>query len=326
MDPVTASIIIGASSSLIGNFLGAKSTEDSNLQNKQLFREQMQHQSDMQDKQLDFQTQERLATQEYNSPVNQAFLYSQAGLNPLAMMSKGDSFVPSTAQTGGQGSAPAAPSMLPYHPDFSNLGSVVGQLMAARKASQEADLLSIQNQFAEQKTTLEIAEAMSRIDGLNIDNRTKDIMRDYYKSLLRVQVKSERAQITRQQAESDSAQVAYSDAQRQFEENIITRAVRVANTEMQLNLSWQQESELKSKVQLLRQQVITEHMSQKQIHQATLSIAKDIILKGQSESIRQHEVEYYKSHPNEAKNLFRLSNYLDRYVQLTQPFGFSKKF
>ena len=84
-------------SSLITSHSNEKNVENTNAQNYQIWQEQK-----------DYQTAERLATQEYNDPKNQMARFKAAGLNPYLMLNQVDAGN-TTAQT-----SPPSPTMEAY--------------------------------------------------------------------------------------------------------------------------------------------------------------------------------------------------------------------
>lgn len=113
--------VIGDVIGAIGDVIGQNSANEANLQ---ATRETNANQYKMFKEQMSYQTAEREATQEYNTPLNQRLRYEEAGFSPYMAMGNitgGNS----TAQT-----APAAPSLnvphveaLPYGNMFRNFGN-----------------------------------------------------------------------------------------------------------------------------------------------------------------------------------------------------------
>lgn len=104
-------IIVGSAIAAVGavgaSGINAASTSSTNKKQEELFREQMA-----------YQTSEREATQEYNTPENQRQRYEQAGINPylaLGQMDAGNT----TAQT-----APSAPQL--QVPQYGDIISALG--------------------------------------------------------------------------------------------------------------------------------------------------------------------------------------------------------
>ena len=112
--------VIGSIINSIGNYEAQQAANDTNLQ---IARETNRQQYDMFKEQLGYQTAERLATQEYNSPVHQRQLYEQAGINPYAVLGNMNS------ETVAQ-SAPSAPSQHVAQVQPANLAGSLGSGIA----------------------------------------------------------------------------------------------------------------------------------------------------------------------------------------------------
>lgn len=164
MTGTTAAIIAGiaAAGSIGAAAINASSQHAANKRNEALMREQMA-----------YQTGEREAAQEYNSPVNQRARFQQAGINPymaLGNMDAGNT----TAQT-----SPGAPQIQAV-----DYGSMLSGLTDGLKSGQ--DYQNMQNMQlgieqakvdARYKLTeklLQLNEQRAKIAGMDLDNKTKD--------------------------------------------------------------------------------------------------------------------------------------------------------
>ena len=122
--------------SAIGNYITGRET---NKTNKEIAEDTNEQQYKMFQEQMGYQTAERLATQEYNSPKNQRLLYEQAGINPYAVLG---TMKPETVAQ----SAPAAPNQhLPQVVPNSLIGQTLGATAESIKSQLENDSLALDN-------------------------------------------------------------------------------------------------------------------------------------------------------------------------------------
>lgn len=154
------SAALGALSGLFGLY----SQHKANQQNQRNFETNIALQRELQDKQLQFQKDMYEDAKIYNSIPNQAMQYMQAGLNPLAMMEKGNSFAPASAMTGGSASAPAQPNIQALHPDFTGLQQGLQSIVDNRIKNEQARNLQYENAFKVQKLQLEISDRIKELE------------------------------------------------------------------------------------------------------------------------------------------------------------------
>lgn len=156
MDPITGNALLSAGSNLLGNVLGFASNKSSNKANLRIAQLNNQFQERMMDKQISYNWD----VMKYNSASNQRKRLEEAGLNPYMMLNGGNA---GTGQgTGVTAPSGSVPTMQPYQPDFSGVGS------AFTARSQQL----IDKMLAESQADKTNAEA----EGIKIDNRTRDNM------------------------------------------------------------------------------------------------------------------------------------------------------
>ena len=115
------SAAITAGASLLGNILGVGSANSANKTNLQIARENNQAQRELFHEQMAYDTDMWNKQNQYNLPVNQVQRLLAAGINPAAVYGNG------TMSEAGQLTAPNAPNlqqahMSPYDFDFSGVG------------------------------------------------------------------------------------------------------------------------------------------------------------------------------------------------------------
>ena len=138
---------IEAGASIFGNILGSRNTSKTNATNLQIARET--NEFNAQQAQVNREWQEMMwnKSNEYNSPVNQAKLAAQAGLNPLAYV-EGSDFVPAASSLGGsQAQSAGVPQMQAFHPDFSGIGHAAASIFSNMSEKSRADILRTQADF-----------------------------------------------------------------------------------------------------------------------------------------------------------------------------------
>lgn len=152
---------IAAAGSLAAAGVNAASQAHANKKNIDLMHEQMA-----------YQTGEREATQEYNTPVNQRNRFEQAGINPYMALGNIDAGN-TTAQT-----APGAPQVQAV-----DYGSMLNGLTDGLKAGQDwqnmenmqlgIEQAKVDARYKLTEKLLELNEQYVRIEGMNIDNDSK---------------------------------------------------------------------------------------------------------------------------------------------------------
>lgn len=134
---------ITAGASLLGNVLGFGSAKFANQTNLQIARENNQAQRELFHEQMAYNTDMWNKQNQYNLPVNQVQRLLAAGINPAAVYGNG------TMSEAGQLTAPNAPNLQqahasPYDFDFSGVGQAVNsyyqnQLVNAQKKKTSAE-------------------------------------------------------------------------------------------------------------------------------------------------------------------------------------------
>lgn len=171
--------------SILSNFLGALGTGVSSSNNpilkgvgRGLSQFVSQYEAEQQDKadkaynaeqaqiNRDFQRDERLATQEYNSPANQLKLAMEAGINPNSVAASGQNpFVPTQAASGSQAShgGGLASSLLMSDLQAANLMATTRQIQADTRGKE------IANSYAPKLNEKVIQKAEAEIGKLAAD-------------------------------------------------------------------------------------------------------------------------------------------------------------
>lgn len=283
---------LGFGVDLLGSMLNYQSQTNANNTNMAMNQANIEYQREAAEKQMQFQREERLATQEYNSPKNQAKLYSEAGLNPYMMMEKGTSFSPSVAQSG---SALGAPSMIPYQAqqiDLSSLSQSVNSLFDNKIKREQAEALEYQNDNKELTYQMQILDQYETIANKRVKTKQDFEQLELLRSALRVSQKTEQFRISQSRSDAQAAQAQADMLDSQVFDHITQRSLRYATAESGYRISRRQESELIEKIGFLRQQILTEGLTQKQISknidkifEETLGIKTDNLLKGQQYAI-----------------------------------------
>lgn len=145
------------------NRVNSKNVADTNAMNYQI------HQEDMA-----YQTSERLATQDYNSPANQSSRFRAAGINPYFALGSMDAGT-ATAQT-----APSGNPMQAFHQQALPVADIVHSLtdvgMQSARGIAETDAINLDNdakridlQFKTQEKLLSLSEQRARVASSSID-------------------------------------------------------------------------------------------------------------------------------------------------------------
>lgn len=286
LDPLSLAVgVVGAGTNLFSQM-------NANKVNQKINEANLQYQREAAEKQMQFQREERLAAQEYNSPSNQANLFRQAGLNPLAMMEHGNSFAPTSAQSG---SGLGVPSMIPYQAPQLDTGALMNSLnsMYDNKIKREqAEALKYQNDNKELTYQMQILNLYEDIANKRVKTKQDYEQLELLRSALRVAQKTEKYRISQNRSDAQAAQAQADLVDSQAFDHIVQRSLRYAVAESGYRISRKQEAELINKIGLLRQQIVTEGMTQRQISKnidkigaEILGIKTDALLKGQEYQI-----------------------------------------
>lgn len=195
MDPLSAGI--SAAGSLIGNVLGASSTNSTNKMNYRIFKESSQ-----------FNRQERVAAQNwqkqmldyqnaYNSPLEQRKRLQEGGYNPYlnqatANLSAGLSSSP-------QASAPGSTTMQPYIPDMSATQQIASMLFADPLQKANIDKIKADKEKSAAETAGQLLENAFQSDSYTARKKAIDLNNDLI---------NEQKNLTHQQIDYTKAQTA----------------------------------------------------------------------------------------------------------------------
>ena len=156
-------------SNVLGGVLNANAQESANYQNYRIARDTNAMQYKMFQEQMDYQTAERLATQEYNSPENQRRLYEQAGINPYAVL--GNINPNTVAQT-----APSAPNQhVPEIKPNEALGNMMNDIARSVGVGLTNEQIGLDNEtkrvelaFKTQEKILDIQNKIAEIESKKV--------------------------------------------------------------------------------------------------------------------------------------------------------------
>lgn len=163
---------------VLGGILNYGATSEANRTNLKIARETNQMQREMFEKQLAYQTQEREASQEYNSPRNQRMLYEAGGFNPYNAVGN---INPDTAAQ----SAPAAPNqhVAQVQPNTA-IGDMVSRLGRTYGEALQNESLNLDNQSKRVELRYKNAEKLLTIEEKIADITHKKNLTDQDKVLL----------------------------------------------------------------------------------------------------------------------------------------------
>lgn len=150
--------LISAGASILGNIFGFASNDSTNKANERINERNIAASKEMQEANFQFQRDMFDKTNQWNSPEHQAELYRAAGLNPLAMMTNGQSFQPAQQQTGGSQGVPSSIPMQSYQPNFSGISDAVNSYFNNRYQQEQINALRFDNDARSTRFRLEVAE------------------------------------------------------------------------------------------------------------------------------------------------------------------------
>lgn len=190
------SSIANSAGSIVGGILGTagsvvSSSADRKFQQK-MWEQQKAYNEEMWNKQ-----------NEYNSPANQKKLYEDAGFNPYLMMS------------GSSSSVASAPSIAQYqNPQTSysdmvqNMVGNISQAMQMSIANQDLKNKRLENDYLNATLVDRIANMKASVNGLKLDNKTKELTNRFFNESLnaRVTQEEERASLMFQERLNAQAQ------------------------------------------------------------------------------------------------------------------------
>lgn len=189
----------------------------------------------------EFNRQERLETQAWNSPTQMVARGQAAGLNRMAALG-----LPASV-------ASSAPSPIPMEPfqvnpnafgDAAESGSNVMQNESdSRLKDMQAQNVALSNAFVNQKNELEIMKGIKELDNMDIEHDLKDSMRDNY-----LQQLEHNRKMSSLLQENQTFQNNFIEQQRlESIQNVAESQARVVNEQIRLQL---QSKEVRSRIGL----------------------------------------------------------------------------
>lgn len=210
----TAAIIgiAAAGAAAVGSVVNASSQRSANKTNVSLAREQMA-----------YQTSEREATQEYNTPANQRQRYMEAGINPYFAMGQMDAGN-ATAQ-----SAPGAAQVQPvdYGSILQGLGQSGQDYYTLQQMQMNNDQLRVDTKYKLAQKLLDINEQKARISGMDIDSKHKEQL-------------IHNLEVTGKQLESDLKFANETYSERKARIGLENRSIEIDNQGKELGNEYQQ--------------------------------------------------------------------------------------
>lgn len=172
--------LISAGASILGNIFGFASNDSTNKANERINERNIAASKEMQEANFQFQRDMFDKTNQWNSPAHQAELYRAAGLNPLAMMTNGQSFQPAQQQTGGSQGVPSSIPMQSYQPNFSGISDAVNSYFNNRYQQEQINALRFDNDARSTRFRLEVAEKYADLASKKVktaqDYRTLELL------------------------------------------------------------------------------------------------------------------------------------------------------
>lgn len=167
----TTAALIGAGSSILGNMIGASSTNKTNKNNLKINQMNNEFNERMMQKQMDYNTMMWDKQNEYNTPSAQRARLEAAGMNPYMMLNGGSAGNAQAAGSTSAASAASAPPQQAFHPDFSGIPQSI--LMAKQGANIDADTQQkvIDNQSRAFKNMQEIGNLIAESQNKQVINK-----------------------------------------------------------------------------------------------------------------------------------------------------------
>lgn len=301
--PIPAAIAAAAitgGAGILSNLIGSKNQSSANKTNLQIARENNAFNAAQ--AQINREWQEKMWNQanEWNSPVNQAKLAAAAGLNPLAYVEGGDFQPASTSLGGSQATSAGLPSVQPFRPDLTSIGSAAQQYFANRSEEARADILRTQADFQLIHEQNKVYDEIQSIEQKRVLTDTDRERLKMLKTQAYILSKTQESQISQIRSDADKSSAMADIAEREYFEKVITTPVRLAIQESQMRLNWKQEQELVSRMALLAQQIETEKMNQKEIEWKVNNLVSDF-LKSYPDVLRENTESKYLSTPAGSK-------------------------
>lgn len=189
IDPVVGASLITAGASALGNILGFSSSKSANETNLEIARQNNQAQRELFHEQMAYNTDMWNKQNEYNLPANQVQRLLAAGINPSAVFGSG------SVSEAGQLTAPNAPQLQraevrPFMPDFDGVGQAVNAFFDNQIKSKTVESTGLDNQakmidlqFKMQHHYADLIEQKHRIDNIIADSHLKGEQLEYYKNM-----------------------------------------------------------------------------------------------------------------------------------------------
>lgn len=188
IEPVTTAALISGGASLLGNILGFGSSQSANQTNMEIAKMNNEHQYKMFQEQMAYNTDMWNKQNEYNLPSNVVKRLLDAGINPAAVFGSG------SATPASQLTAPQLPSLQqahvsPFQPDFSGVGNAVNAYFQNELISKDIESKGLDNQaknielqFKVSRLLLDMQEQIGRIDKQLSETNLNKSQRDYLES------------------------------------------------------------------------------------------------------------------------------------------------
>lgn len=313
--------------SLLDFGLGMSSTNKTNAANERINERQLQVAQEMQQRNFDYQREMFNAENAWNSPVNQSALYKQAGINPLMALSQGNSFAPASAGSGDSGSVPSQTPMMTYQPSLGrDVSSVLSNYFSGRVQQEQAANISADTDYKMQSLRQRVLKDYYDVMNSDLDSQTKKVLKEQYQRQL--DFFNDTYQSRQHQVNQDS-NIAFENAQRLERENYeatITQAVRLAQQESGLRISWQQEKNLVADLTLLWQKANTEKWTQKRLQAEESRIVQDRIIHTPEQRQAENTSKLYENPTTNKAEWFldEFNRFMERVNPVQGLFKFSK--
>ena len=182
LDSQIVASAIGAGANLLGGIFGNSAQSEANETNLRIARETNAMNDRLFHEQLAYQTSEREATQEYNTPKNQRARYEAAGLNPYAMLGN---FEAGNAQMQSAPSPNAmqAAQVQPVDALSKAVGTIGSELGQSMVYAAQSDNINMDTQIKKIELTYKAAEKKVQIQNqlADIESKKSKTAEDYQK-------------------------------------------------------------------------------------------------------------------------------------------------
>lgn len=234
---VGTAIALGAGASALSGILGAYGQNSANNANLQAVRETNEQNYKIWQEQKEYQTGERLATQEYNTPAAQRARYEAAGINPyfaLGQMDAGNT----QAMT-----SPSAPQMVPgqvqpvnYGAMFSEVGSSLANAATVESIGLDNESKKIDLTYKVSEKILSLEKQKAEIKNINMDTEVK------WKMLSRIENEISQLQTTLDILRNTKGGIIEQNHLETVRKSLENESIRLANRLQQLTINmnpWQ---------------------------------------------------------------------------------------